>query len=177
MTHKRQFDSEGFYAALERTVRIRNVTWKDVSDATGVSQTTLTRMGQGRKPDAASMAALSAWAGINPARFVPPLLDDMTNDRDPPVNHEEASLYAQMHPESNLARCYLELDAQRTAPEQLLEEALSLLTRYVNAHGRWAGGTGVEGIFDGEYWREYGEARDALHEFLSKHLSNPVALR
>jgi hypothetical protein len=28
-------------------------------------------MGQGRRPDAASMAVLSAWAGINPANYVP----------------------------------------------------------------------------------------------------------
>ena len=70
MTNKQEFDSDGFYAALDRAVSTRKVTWKDVSVATGVSQTTLTRMGQGRKPDAASMAALSAWAGINPASFV-----------------------------------------------------------------------------------------------------------
>ena len=70
MTSKQEFDSDGFYAALDRAVSARKVTWKDVSVATGVSQTTLTRMGQGRKPDAASMAALSAWAGINPASFV-----------------------------------------------------------------------------------------------------------
>ena len=27
-------------------------------------------MAQGRKPDAASLAALSAWAGLNPADFI-----------------------------------------------------------------------------------------------------------
>jgi transcriptional regulator with XRE-family HTH domain len=70
MANKQEFDSEGFYAALERARGQRKVTWKDVSTATGVSQTTLTRMGQGRKPDASSMAALSAWAGINPASYV-----------------------------------------------------------------------------------------------------------
>ena len=37
---------------------------------TGVSASTLTRMAQGRKPDAASLAALSAWAGLNPSDFV-----------------------------------------------------------------------------------------------------------
>ena len=70
MSNKQEFDSDGFYAAIERAAGQRKATWKDVSDATGVSRTTLTRMGQGRKPDAASMAALSAWAGINPASFV-----------------------------------------------------------------------------------------------------------
>ncbi len=70
MSNKQEFDADAFYGALDRTVRLRKSTWKDVSKATGVSQTTLTRMGQGRKPDAASMAALSAWAGINPASYV-----------------------------------------------------------------------------------------------------------
>jgi hypothetical protein len=30
----------------------------------------VTRMAQGRRPDAASLAALSAWAGLNPSDFV-----------------------------------------------------------------------------------------------------------
>lgn len=70
MTNKQEFDATGFYAALVRSVNARSTTWKDVSKETGVSQTTLTRMGQGRRPDAASLAALSAWAGINPANYV-----------------------------------------------------------------------------------------------------------
>lgn len=69
-TVKQEFDADGFYAALDRTVRTRDSNWRDVSRATGVSSTTLTRMGQGRRPDAASLAALSAWAGINPADYV-----------------------------------------------------------------------------------------------------------
>lgn len=66
----KEFDGDGFYRAIESSVKARGTNWKSVSQATGVSQTTLTRMGQGRRPDAASMAALSAWADINPARFV-----------------------------------------------------------------------------------------------------------
>jgi hypothetical protein len=66
----KEFDGDAFYAALERSVRAKGANWKMVSKDTGVSQTTLTRMGQGRRPDAASMAALSAWAGINPANYV-----------------------------------------------------------------------------------------------------------
>jgi transcriptional regulator with XRE-family HTH domain len=66
----KHFDAEGFYEALAATVAARDVTWKQVSRDTGVSATTLTRMAQGRSPDAASQAALSAWAGLNPADFV-----------------------------------------------------------------------------------------------------------
>lgn len=70
MANKQEFDADGFYAALDRTLRARKASWREVSDETGVSPTTLTRMGQGRRPDAASLAALSAWAGINPADYV-----------------------------------------------------------------------------------------------------------
>jgi transcriptional regulator with XRE-family HTH domain len=64
------FDSEAFFNALSATVQAKKLTWKDVSAATGVSPSTLTRMAQGRNPDASSLAALAAWAGINPADFV-----------------------------------------------------------------------------------------------------------
>lgn len=70
MPKKQEFDAKAFYAAVDTAVRTRDVRWKDVSADTGISQTTLTRMGQGRQPDAASLAALSAWAGLNPANFV-----------------------------------------------------------------------------------------------------------
>ncbi|MDO8769392.1 MAG: hypothetical protein Q7K57_11950 [Burkholderiaceae bacterium] len=81
MSNKQEFDAGGFYSALERSVRDRKVTWKEVSIDTSVSQTTLTRMGQGRQPDAASLAALSAWAGINPANYVPRLLPRNTGEQ------------------------------------------------------------------------------------------------
>lgn len=64
------FDGAAFYRALEATVVGRAKNWKQVATETGVSTSTLTRMAQGRKPDAASLAALSAWAGLNPSDFV-----------------------------------------------------------------------------------------------------------
>ena len=67
---QQKFDSDGFYRAIAATVAARAATWKQVSRETGVSATTLTRMSQGRRPDAASLAALSAWANLNPAEFV-----------------------------------------------------------------------------------------------------------
>jgi transcriptional regulator with XRE-family HTH domain len=67
---KKGFDGNAFYRSLETTVSSRGLSWKQVAAETGVSASTLTRMAQGRKPDAASLAALSAWAGINPSDFV-----------------------------------------------------------------------------------------------------------
>ena len=64
------FDGSAFYRALDAIVKARKTTWARVAKATSVSSTTLTRMAQGRRPDAASLAALSAWAGLNPADFV-----------------------------------------------------------------------------------------------------------
>ena len=64
------FNGDAFYKALESTVEARSMTWKQVAAETGVSASTLARMAQGRRPDAASLAALSAWAELNPSDFV-----------------------------------------------------------------------------------------------------------
>ena len=64
------FDTEAFMKKLHRAAAARGKTMKEVAAETGVSETTLSRMSTGRRVcDAASMAALSAWAGINPAKF------------------------------------------------------------------------------------------------------------
>jgi transcriptional regulator with XRE-family HTH domain len=63
------FDLEGFRAALDRARVAREASWRIVAAETGVSATTLSRMKRGRAPDAASLAALSVWAGINPANY------------------------------------------------------------------------------------------------------------
>ena len=69
MTQRPQFDFPAFYNALSATVSARDTNWKTVSEQTGVSQSTLSRMSKGRQPDAASLTALAAWSGINPVDF------------------------------------------------------------------------------------------------------------
>lgn len=73
------FDTEAFMKKLHGCAERRGKTMKDVAAETGVSETTLSRMSGGKRVcDAASLAALSMWAGINPARFsgwVPPRRD------------------------------------------------------------------------------------------------------
>lgn len=64
------FNGEAFYNAIVITVESRKKTWKHVAEETGVGASTLARMAKGSKPDAASLAALSAWSGINPSDFV-----------------------------------------------------------------------------------------------------------
>lgn len=74
------FHPDDFYNAIVKTVASRQMTWKQVSKETQVSSSTLTRMAQGRQPDAASLAVLSAWAGINPADFVKQLKKSHTQE-------------------------------------------------------------------------------------------------
>lgn len=69
MADKQNFDFHAFYRALCATVASRTTNWKTVSEDTGVSQSTLSRMSQGRQPDAASLTALAAWSGLNPVDF------------------------------------------------------------------------------------------------------------
>ena len=70
MPENKGFNADAYYRALEATVSARAKTWKQVSAETGVSASTLARMARGRRPDAASLAVLSAWAGLNPSDFV-----------------------------------------------------------------------------------------------------------
>jgi len=63
------FDNEAFYATLDDIRKAKEISWKKVADQSKVSASTLTRMGQGKHPDADSLTMLSAWAGLNPADF------------------------------------------------------------------------------------------------------------
>ncbi len=69
MAQQLKIDFDSFYKALKSTVVARGVNWKVVSEQTGVSQSTLSRLSKGRQPDAASFTTLSAWLGINPVEF------------------------------------------------------------------------------------------------------------
>lgn len=63
------FDAEGFYAALDAHRRSKGLTWKKVSQLAEVSASTLTRMGQGKRPDVDTLAALAHWSGIDVKNF------------------------------------------------------------------------------------------------------------
>lgn len=67
---KKLFDSQGFYRALDSTRISRGLNWKQVGAASLVNASTLTRLAQNKNPDADGLAALAAWAGLNPGDFV-----------------------------------------------------------------------------------------------------------
>lgn len=64
------FDADAFYETLDGERRARGLTWKEVAAEARVSASTLTRLGQGRRPDVDSFARLVAWGGFDADRFV-----------------------------------------------------------------------------------------------------------
>jgi transcriptional regulator with XRE-family HTH domain len=64
------FDVSSLHSALDAERLARRLTWKDVSAASGVSASTLTRLSQGKRPDVDSLAALTAWLGLPADRFM-----------------------------------------------------------------------------------------------------------
>ena len=70
MARRGSFDSGAFFAALDGERQARQLTWRKVADESGVSASTLTRIAQGKRPDVDSLAALSAWSGLEVDTFV-----------------------------------------------------------------------------------------------------------
>jgi transcriptional regulator with XRE-family HTH domain len=64
------FDMEAFYAALNAARLSRQKTWKDVAQETGVAASTLSRMGQGARPDVNGLAALLKWSNLKAEMFI-----------------------------------------------------------------------------------------------------------
>lgn len=69
MTEER-FDSDAFYAALNATRLSRQKTWKDVAEEAGINASTLSRIGQGAKPDVNGLASLLAWSNLKAEAFI-----------------------------------------------------------------------------------------------------------
>lgn len=70
MADRGSFDAPAFFGALDAERAARGMRWKQVADEVGVSQSTLTRLAQGKRPDVDSLAALVDWAGFRADDFV-----------------------------------------------------------------------------------------------------------
>lgn len=64
------FDGQAFFSALDGTRLARDLTWKDVAAEAGVSASSLTRIGQGRRPDVDTLSALCVWSGLDAGSFM-----------------------------------------------------------------------------------------------------------
>lgn len=65
-----RFDGDAFYAALNAARLSRQKTWKEVAEEAGVNASTLSRIGQGAKPDVNGLAALLAWSNLKAEMFI-----------------------------------------------------------------------------------------------------------
>lgn len=64
-----KFDWPAFSAALDTIRESRGAQWKDVVDATGVSQATISRVSKGKPCDVDAIAALRVWMNVPIDRF------------------------------------------------------------------------------------------------------------
>ena len=106
MVRRVSFDGHAFYAALDGEREARHCTWKRVAEESGVSASTLTRIAQGKRPDVDSLAALSAWSGLEANRFFiggfskrspePLAVISVCLHSDPQLNQESATIIEQM---------------------------------------------------------------------------------
>lgn len=90
------FDAEGFYSALDAVRAENEMTWRDVAREARVSPSTLTRLGQGRRPDVDSMARLISWAGLDTDDFI-------RGSRPQPTENVLARLPAYLRADPNLS--------------------------------------------------------------------------
>ena len=65
-----EFDMASFYAALDAHRVSLGLNWKDVASESGVNQSTLTRISQGRRLDIDGLALLLTWSGLDAADFL-----------------------------------------------------------------------------------------------------------
>jgi transcriptional regulator with XRE-family HTH domain len=67
---KPTFNTEAFYAALNAERASRGLNWKEVAEQAGVQASTITRIGQGKKPDVNGLTALLGWSNLQAETFM-----------------------------------------------------------------------------------------------------------
>ena len=116
MAEKGRFDAEAFSSALNAERQARDLTWKQVAAQSGVSASTLTRMAQGKRPDVDSLAALTAWSGLNAGDFT---RGDQSKEKPEPLAMISTYLRSDPHLSAEAA----------TALEQLIKVTYKQLRR------------------------------------------------
>jgi transcriptional regulator with XRE-family HTH domain len=64
------FRGSEFYDEVAKTLSRRGMSWRQLALEIGATSSTFTRWARGRSLDGGTLAALSAWAGLDPADFV-----------------------------------------------------------------------------------------------------------
>lgn len=62
-THR--LDVPELHRRLDQRRRERGLTWRQLADQTGISPSTLTRIGDGKRPDADALVSLLVWLDLD----------------------------------------------------------------------------------------------------------------
>lgn len=65
-----KLDVEALVGALDSKRRAKGLSWRQLAEKTDVSQSTLTRMQQGKRPDVDTFASLLRWLGMPAEDFL-----------------------------------------------------------------------------------------------------------
>lgn len=112
-----KLDVRALVAALDSKRRASGLSWRQVAIKAGVSQSTLTRMQQGKRPDVDTFASLIRWLGMAAEAF---LRSESSRDRKESEPHPVALLSAQLRADREMS------PKAREAVEDLIQAAYKL---------------------------------------------------
>jgi transcriptional regulator with XRE-family HTH domain len=112
-----KLDVEALVAALDSKRRAQDLSWRQLAGKAGVSQSTLTRMTQGKRPDVDTFASLLRWLGMPAEAF---LVSEDSKAKKASEPHPVAVLSAHFRANKNLSPAALE------AVENLIQAAYKL---------------------------------------------------
>lgn len=67
-----RLDTDALYAALNSKRRSEGLSWRQLAKEVNISPSTLTRLGQGKRPDVDGFAVLVEWLGVSADEFLVP---------------------------------------------------------------------------------------------------------
>jgi len=112
-----KLDVGSLVAALDSKRRAKGLSWRQLATDAGVSQSTLTRMQKGKRPDVDTFASLIRWLGMPAEVF---LKSGNPRDKKASEPHPVALLSAQLRAEKEMSPKALE------AVEELIQAAYKL---------------------------------------------------
>ena len=82
MTEDPRLDVQTLYAAVDQRRQSLKMSWRQAAVAAGISPSTLTRLGQGKRPDVSGFASLIKWLGVSPEHFLSGVRAPHQDDQD-----------------------------------------------------------------------------------------------
>lgn len=111
------FNQEAFFAALDTERLARRKTWKQVAEESRVPASSLSRMGNGKRPDVDSLAKLLSWSRLKAESFI-----EKNKGGDKPTSMAEISALLRADPK-------LSADSKKTLEHVIFSTYNALLSK------------------------------------------------